>query len=272
MDLVEEDALEGEQAILDEHDDRVSRLVRVQQLVSTVTQAVVAPSVTTSGVRLPKISVPTFDGNVINWRSFWEQFTVSVHDRSNLSPAEKLTYLKHAVKDGPAKHVVEGLSGSGDQYKEAVDCMRKRYDRPRLLHQAHVQAIIDAPSLKDGSGKELRRLHDTVNQHLRALKAMDYEPSGHFVTSLLELKLDPGTMFEWQKYSQESTTVPHFNALLEFVNLRAQASESTASETAKKQRFTHHPECTQVRERPHLIWSSHFVTLTFCKLLASIHI
>ena len=49
-DLVEEDALEGEQAILDEHDDRVSRLVvRVQQLVSTVTQAVVAPSVTTSG-------------------------------------------------------------------------------------------------------------------------------------------------------------------------------------------------------------------------------
>ena len=60
MDLVE-DALEGEQAILDEHDDRVSRLVRVQQLVSTVTQAVVAPSVTTSGVRLPKISVPTFD-------------------------------------------------------------------------------------------------------------------------------------------------------------------------------------------------------------------
>jgi len=54
VDLVEEDALEGEQAILDEHDDRVSRLVvRVQQLVSTVTQAVVAPSVTTSGVRLP---------------------------------------------------------------------------------------------------------------------------------------------------------------------------------------------------------------------------
>jgi len=157
VDLVEEDALEGEQAILDEHDDRVSCLVvRVQQLVSTVTQAAVAPSVTTSGVRLPKISVPTFDGNVVNWRSFWEQFTVSVHDRSNLSPAEKLTYLKHAVKDGPAKHVVEGLSGSGDQYKEAVDCMRKRYDRPRLLHQAHVRAIINAPSLKDGSGKELR--------------------------------------------------------------------------------------------------------------------
>ena len=27
-----------------------------------------------SGVKLPKISVPTFDGEVLNCKSFWEQF------------------------------------------------------------------------------------------------------------------------------------------------------------------------------------------------------
>ena len=43
-----------------------------------------------SGVRLPKLDVPTFDGNIIHWKQFWEQFTVSVHDRANLSNAEKL--------------------------------------------------------------------------------------------------------------------------------------------------------------------------------------
>ena len=59
--------------------------------------------------------------------------------------------------------------------------------------------IVDAPPLKDGGGKELCPLHDTVNQHLCAFKAMECEPSGHFITSLLELKLDSGTMFEWQK-------------------------------------------------------------------------
>ncbi len=128
------------------------------------------------GVRLPKLSVPTFDGSIINWRTFWEQFAVSVHNRSKLSNAEKLTYLRHALKDGSAKHVVEGLSSSGDHYGEAVDCLRKRYDRLRLLHQAHVRAILEVPALKDGIGKELRRLHDTVNQHLRALKAMDHDP------------------------------------------------------------------------------------------------
>ncbi len=190
-----------------------------------------------TGVKLPKLTVPAFDGNILNWHSFWEQFVVSVHDRTNLSPSEKLTYLRHAVKDGSTKHVVAGLTGSGDKYDEAVDCLCKRYDRPRLLHQAHVRAIIDSPSLKDGTGRELRRLHDTLNQHLRALKAMKYNPPGPFITSMVELKLDPGTMFEWQKHTQTSSAVPHFDALLEFIDLRAQASESTAPELSRKRPY-----------------------------------
>ena len=73
-----------------------------------------------------------------------------------------------------------------------------------------------------------------MQQHLRALKAMDYEPPGPFVTSILELKLDVNTMFEWQKYSQSSADVPHYKELLEFINLRTQASETSASDHNKK--------------------------------------
>ena len=93
---------------------------------------------------------------------------------------------------------IEGLSRSGENYSEAIKCLQSRYDRPRLIHKAHVRMILEAPSLKEGSGRELQRLHDTVQQHLRALKTMDCEPPGPFVTSILELKLDSNTMFEWQ--------------------------------------------------------------------------
>ena len=137
------------------------------------------------------------------------------------------------MKDGSAKHVIEGLSRSGDYYAEAVECLQSRYDCPRLIHQTHVRMILETPSLKNGTGQELRRLHDTVQQHLRALRAMDYEPSGPFITSTLELKLDTNTMFEWQKHSQDSTEVPHFQKLLEFINLRAQASESSVSDSKR---------------------------------------
>ena len=89
--------------------------------------------------------------------------------------------------------------------------------------------IVEAQTLKEGNGKELRYLHDTVQQHLRALKTMEYEPSGQFITSILELKRDPNSMFEWQRYSQKHSDVPHYQELLEFLNLRAQASESSTS-------------------------------------------
>ena len=192
------------------------------------------PTPDNTGVKLPKLDVPTFDGNLLNWRTIWEQYQISIHDSSKLTDAEKLVYLRHALKSGSAKSIIEGLSRSGEQYAEAVECLKARYDRPRLIHQSHVREIIEAPALKDGNGKELRRLHDTVQQHLRALKAMHYEPSGPFVTSFLEMKLDQDTAFEWQKHSQSKTDVPHYQELLDFLNLRAQASETSVSDKKKK--------------------------------------
>ena len=42
------------------------------------------------------------------------------------------------------------------------------------------------------------------------------------------------TMLEWQRCSQSSTDVPHYKDLLEFINLRAQASETSLSDSGRK--------------------------------------
>ena len=69
---------------------------------------------------------------------------------------------------------------------------------------------------------------------LWALKALGHEASGSFITSLLELKLDVNTIFKWQRHCQVSTLIPHYSDLLEFLNLRAQAFESSLSDSSKK--------------------------------------
>ena len=102
-------------------------------------------SADSKGVKLPKLDVPTFDGDLLNWQTFWEQFCVAVHDRSNISDAEKLVYLRNSLKDGPAKGVIEGLSRSGEHYNEAIECLRSHSDRPRLIHQMHVKRIMEIP-------------------------------------------------------------------------------------------------------------------------------
>ena len=121
-----------------------------------------------------------------------------------------------------------------------MKCLESRYNRPRLIHKTRVRKICEVPPLKDGNGKELRRLHDVLQQHLRALKSMDHEPSGSFITSMIELKLDQSTMFEWQKFSQKSTDVPHYE-LLEFLNLRTQACKTCTPNTKRTPRSDAHP-------------------------------
>ena len=89
-----------------------------------------------------------------------------------------------------------------------------------------MQKNIEIPTLKEGNGKELRELNNTAQQDIRALKCMDHEPSKTILTSLLQLKLEPTTRFEWQKHNQSEVDVAHYNGLLEFINLRAQATET----------------------------------------------
>ena len=92
-------------------------------------ESTVSKETVLSGVKLPKVSVPTFDGEVLNWRSFWEQFDATIHCKTELSNTEKLTYSTYkseAFKDGPAKFVISGLTRTPESYGEVIKCVKKR--------------------------------------------------------------------------------------------------------------------------------------------------
>ena len=79
-------------------------------LLGTSTSSRSSDSSNNKEVKLQKLDVPTFDGNILNWKCFWEQFCISVHVRPYLSEAEKLVYIRYALKDRSAKQAIEGLS------------------------------------------------------------------------------------------------------------------------------------------------------------------
>lgn len=229
--------------LLVQHDALETRLFncshRLKKLLSAHASRHSKTSTTAAGVekasKLPKLDVPTFDGDVLHWQQFWEQFEVSIHSRRSLSDAEKLVYLQQAIKGGSAQKAIVGLSQTGDQYREAIECLKARYNRPRLIHRAHVRTIVDVPSLREGDGKELRHFHDVLQQHLRALRTMKTEPDPSFVTSIIELKLDQTTLFEWQKHSQSTVDeVPHYQDILDFLDLRAQACETLSTSSKRR--------------------------------------
>ena len=189
-----------------------------------------------TGLKVPKLDAPTFDGDILSWTRFWEQFSISIDSRKNLSDSEKFVYLQQSLKGGTAKTLIEGLSGTGEHYSKAIACLKGCYDRPRLIHQSHVKAILETPSMKDGNGREFRRLHDLFQQHLCALNAAESDELSQFMTSVIQLKLDPDTLFEWQRHTQDVTEVPPFPKILEFIDLRARASETTTQTSRRPQR------------------------------------
>lgn len=219
-------------------------------------------------VELPKISVPTFDGDVLNWAVFWEQFDTAIHSSKKLHDAQKLAYLRDAVECGPAKKVIQGLAHSAGTYQEAVKCLQQRYDRPRFIHQKHVKTIVEIPTVKTGSGRELRHLHDLVSQHLRSLRTIKGDTFESFMSSLIEMKLDQSSKFAWQQHTHERRDIPSIDELLKFVDWRAQASElSIPRETERKHfnvernkprtsyQITTERKCAACNEAPHPLFA-----------------
>ena len=105
------------ESVLFEWLHHVQKILRNQRVAGHSSSDATLSEGSGTGVRLQKLDVPTFGGNILNWRQFWEQFCVSIHDRSTLSNAEKLVYLQHSLKDGYAK-----VHQPGEQYSEAIEC------------------------------------------------------------------------------------------------------------------------------------------------------
>ena len=69
----------------------------------------------TSSVRLPKLEIPSFNGDKLKWTEFWDAFEASIHKNTNISAIEKLNYLMSKLS-GEAKQSVSGIHLSNENY------------------------------------------------------------------------------------------------------------------------------------------------------------
>ena len=48
---------------------------------------------------------------------------MAVHSKAQLKDTEKLVYLRDVLREGPVRHVIEGLAQDTEYYKEAIGCL-----------------------------------------------------------------------------------------------------------------------------------------------------
>ena len=144
-------------------------------------------------VKLPKIGLPHFRGNLMKWTAFWDSFDSAVHSNSQLSEIDKFNYLR-SLLEGTAYDAIAGLALSAANYREAVDILKKRFGNKQLIISKHMESLLSINAVtSDQHLRDLRRLYDQSEANIRSLKALGVEPDtyGAMLSSVLLSKLPP---------------------------------------------------------------------------------
>ena len=120
-------------------------------------------------VRLPRLDFPTFDGDPLKWKSFWDTFECIVDNDSTIDDMMKFTYLRQKL-EGKAKIALDGLTLTKANYREAVKLLHERFGDEQYIIQAHMDALLELEPTEEGDVASLRTLCDVVEVHIRNLQ------------------------------------------------------------------------------------------------------
>ena len=109
----------------------------VRQTTSNHTRSPSNPTETVK-VKLPKLELKPFDGNILNWQPFWDRFQSSIDSNSNISPVDKFAYLQSFLSPSASK-CISGLTTTAENYNEAVELLKQRYGNTQVLINPHMQ-------------------------------------------------------------------------------------------------------------------------------------
>ena len=144
-----------------------------------------------SKVRLPKLTIQPFKGELTTWTTFWDSFEVAIHNNRSLSNIEKFNYLRSLLQ-GPALDAIAGLTLTDANYNEAVQVLTSRFGNKQLIIDRYMDVLLSVEAvLSDSNLRALRHLYDTVEAQIRGLNSMGVKPEtyGALLSSIMLGKL-----------------------------------------------------------------------------------
>ncbi|XP_068237086.1 uncharacterized protein [Palaemon carinicauda] len=163
-------------------------------LYNRIDRVKVTPTGNDSLPRLKPLPLPTFEGEVQEYASYQELFTIHVDQRADLDDVSKFTYLLGTLGRDPLR-IVKSLSVTATNYRIALDLLDKQYGNVHqtlvILHRK--LAYIFVPSLDP---VELIRFRFELTIIIEQIKRLSSNDIGHgMVMSLFNQKLSEGKVY-----------------------------------------------------------------------------
>ena len=121
-----------------------------------------------TSIRLPKMHLPNFDGNLLKWPEFWDVFESSV-DKQNISDVAKFSYLKGALR-GTAFMAISGISLTNENYSVAVAILKEKFEKKDSIIEM-LYTKLHHLSVSSTKFNDIKYTYDTVERLLRQLES-----------------------------------------------------------------------------------------------------
>ncbi|XP_064461678.1 uncharacterized protein LOC135371619 [Ornithodoros turicata] len=198
------------------------------------TRAVLIPAMQHQGstkVKLPKIEVPKFNGDLMNWMTFWDQFESTIHKNETLHNVDKFKYLQSYLT-GKAATAISGLPLTNENYDAAIEILNQRFNQRQHIVDQHLNRLLNLPTVADaGDYVHLRDLYDEVQVRVRGLQAPKVEQNeyGVMLLSALRKSVPKQVELDYNRKHQEGTPASktELNNFLDFLRGEIESPEKS---------------------------------------------
>ena len=142
--------------------------------------------VPTVSMKLPKLDIKKFEGDITEWTSFFEIFNVSVHQRTDMEMIQKFSYLKNLLQ-GEALELITGFKLESANYTQAIDLLKRTYGKKEEIKLGLVKKLLHT-DLPSNDAESLMKFRSQFECSIRSLEAENLELN-ELYTILLYTKL-----------------------------------------------------------------------------------
>ncbi|XP_075167883.1 uncharacterized protein LOC142240048 [Haematobia irritans] len=196
---------------------------------------------------LPPLQLSKFNGDYTTWSDFYNMFLVLVHENSDLSVISKFQYLRSCLTDEAAR-LIQALEMTPQNYEEALQILKLRYDNKRFIFQSHIEKIFSIKQLRNPSAHEVRDFMDYTNANIRALQtiASREQISNGILLHMIVSKLDADTQSKWEEEiftnwdngeTNDELVLPELKDLSLFLERRCKSLDLMSSNEIKHRQF-----------------------------------
>ena len=152
-------------------------------------------------VKLERLSLPSFNGDVLQFTEFWPTFKARVHNSPELDDSDKFGYLVSKLS-GPALAAVHGLPHTTAGYNQAIELLLNRFGRRAPIINTRINEMMRLPSLDDSAGPQaLRSFSDKLHLSVRSLESLgvDINNASEILGPVLLSRFPPAMRIRWME-------------------------------------------------------------------------